>query len=75
MEWNHGGFMSDMKVPIWHKQNLTIEEANKYSGIGINKLRELCNDPTCPFVLHVGTRHKLIKRTEFDKYIKAAVII
>ena len=25
------------EVPIWHKANLTLEEAATYSGIGINK--------------------------------------
>ena len=29
------------EVPIWEKSNLTIEEAAAYSGIGMNKLREL----------------------------------
>ena len=28
-------------VPIWEKSNLTLEEAAAYSGIGINKLREI----------------------------------
>ncbi len=29
------------EVPIWEKSNLSLEEAAAYSGIGINKLREL----------------------------------
>ena len=29
------------EVPIWEKSNLTLEEAAAYSGIGINKLREI----------------------------------
>lgn len=34
--------MADTKfdVPIWHKTNLTVEEAAAYSGIGSQKLRE-----------------------------------
>ena len=28
-------------VPIWKKSNLTLEEAAAYTGIGMNKLREL----------------------------------
>lgn len=28
-------------IPIWEKVNLTLEEYAAYSGIGINKLREL----------------------------------
>ena len=32
--------MADTKfdVPIWHKTNLTVEEAAAYSGVGVNKL-------------------------------------
>ena len=43
------------EVPIWEKSNLTLEEAAAYSGIGINKLREISNDERCPFVLWVGS--------------------
>lgn len=32
------------EVPIWEKTNLTLEEAAAYSGIGINKLREITNN-------------------------------
>ena len=60
---------SEIKIPLSEKTNLTIEEAAKYSGIGICKIRELCNDVNCDFVLHVG-RKKLIKRKLFDEYIE-----
>lgn len=56
-------------VPIWEKSNLNLEEAAAYSGIGINKLRELAKAKNCPFVLRVGNRH-LIKRRLFDQYIE-----
>lgn len=36
------------EVPIWEKSNLTLEEAAAYSGIGINKLREISNDERLP---------------------------
>ena len=39
------------EVPIWEKANLTLEEAAAYSGIGINKLRDLSNNDNCKFVL------------------------
>ena len=55
-------------VPIWQKMALTIEEAAAYSNIGINRIRELCDDPACSFVLFVG-RKKLIKRKAFEEYI------
>ena len=54
------------EVPIWEKTNLTLEEAAAYSGIGINKLREITNNDRCDFVLWVGTK-RLIKRKQLDK--------
>ena len=57
------------EVPIWEKSNLTLEEAAAYSGIGINKLRELTNQRGCNFVLFVGTK-RLIKRRLLDAYIE-----
>ena len=55
-------------VPIWEKITLTLEEAALYSGIGINRIRELTDSPRCNFVMYVG-RKRLIKRKEFEKYI------
>ena len=62
------------EVPIWEKANLTLEEAAAYSGIGINKLRDLSNDDNCKFVLWVGSK-RLIKRKLFDQYIEQAYSI
>lgn len=56
------------EVPIWEKSNLTLEEAAAYSGIGINKLRDLTSEQNCQFVLWVGSKC-LIKRRLFDKFI------
>jgi len=56
-------------IPIWEKTNLTLEEAAAYSGIGINKLRELTNGEECRFVLWVGNK-RLIKRKLFDSYVE-----
>ena len=42
------------QVPIYQKQNLTIEEAAEYSNIGINRLSILMKRPDCDFVLYVG---------------------
>ena len=61
--------MSKPTIPIWEKSNLTLEEASAYSGIGINKLRELSDNKNCGFVLWVGSK-RLIKRKLFDKYIE-----
>lgn len=56
-------------VPIWHKMNLSVEEAAAYSGINKDKLYELTLKEDCPFVLWVGNR-RLIKREVFKDYIK-----
>lgn len=59
------------KIPIYHKQNLTIQEAVEYSNIGTGRLTNLVSDPNCSFVLHVGAK-RLIKRELFDDFIKHA---
>ena len=55
-------------VPIWEKSNLTLEEAAEYSGIGVNKLRQMSDKETCPFVLWIGSK-RLIKRKKLDEYV------
>lgn len=57
-------------VPIWEKVTLTVEEAAAYSNIGINKLYDMLNERSCPFVLYIGNKKRLIKRKEFEKYIE-----
>lgn len=61
-------------IPIWEKSNLTLEEAAAYSGIGINKLRDLSNARNCKFVLWVGSK-RLIKRRLLDTYIEQSFSI
>lgn len=60
-----------IEIPIWYKQNLTLEEASKYSQIGIDKLRTITDDEDCNFVLWIGNRKRLIKRKLFDEYINS----
>lgn len=62
------------KIPIYQKMTLTIKEAAEYSNIGINKIEYMLKQPNCPFVLFVGTR-KLVKRREFEQYIREKVVI
>lgn len=57
-------------IPIWEKLNLSIEEAAAYSNIGINKINEMLKEPSCPFVLYIGTGKRVIKRKEFEKYLE-----
>ena len=63
-----------VRVPIRLKLTLTIKEAAEYSNIGMNKIDALLKQPNCPFVLFVGTR-KLVKRREFEEYIRRELII
>lgn len=62
------------EVPIWQKSNLTIEEAAAYSGIGMNKLRQLTDDENCQFVLWIGNK-RLVKRQKLDEYTSKAYSI
>lgn len=56
-------------IPIWRKQNLTVEEAAAYSNIGVNKIREMIKSPFCDYALYIGKR-VLIKREAFDDFIR-----
>ncbi len=62
------------EVPIWEKSNLTLEEAAAYFGIGMNKLRSMTEDESCPFVLWNGCR-RLIKRRKLDEFLENAYSI
>lgn len=66
--------MKNIEVPIYQKQNLTLEEAAAYSNIGINRLQMLIKDPKCNFSLFVGKK-RLIKRKLFDDYIESVQIL
>lgn len=63
-----------INVPVWEKTTLTLEEAAAYSGIGINKLRDVTNEKNCRFVLWVGTK-RLIKRKAFEQFIEESFSI
>lgn len=61
-------------VPIWKKSNLSLEEAAAYTGIGVNKLRELSESDSCDFVIWIG-RKRLLKRRKLDEYLEKAFSI
>ena len=44
------------EIPFWEKSNLTLEEAAAYSGIGVNKLRELTNEEGYCLLLTISFR-------------------
>ena len=53
---------------------LPSKEASEYSNIGINKIDAMLKQPNCPFVLYAGSK-KLVKRKEFEAYIRSKLII
>lgn len=57
------------EIPIQEKTLLTLEEAAAYSGLGINKLRQLSDDEKYDFVLWNGTK-RLLKRRKLDEYLE-----
>ncbi len=50
------------------KYTISTLEASQWSGIGINRLRDIMNDKYCPFVLMVGER-KRVKTEAFKQWL------
>lgn len=59
------------QVPIWEKTTLSLEEASAYTGIGIQKLRDISSDERCDFVLWNGTK-RMFKRKKLEAYLDHA---
>ena len=51
----------EKNLPLDAKPLLTLKEASIYTGIGINKLREMSNENSCEHVLFVGQK-RMFKR-------------
>ena len=64
----------ELEIPVWLKANLTVEEAAAYTGIGMNKLRELSDSDSCDFVLWIG-RKRLLKRKKLEEFLENAFSI
>ena len=56
-------------VPLWHRQNLSIEETAAYTGIGRDTIYKLIKQDDCNFTLCVGKR-TMIKRKRFEEYLE-----
>ena len=61
--------IKQVEVPLDTKPLLTLKEASRYTGIGINKLREMSNERSCNYVLFVG-RKRMFKREALLKYLE-----
>ena len=61
----------ELKVPLRDKTLLTLDEASALTGIGVNKIRHITNEPGCPFVLWNASK-RMIKRELFESYLLEA---
>lgn len=59
----------DEVLSLDQKPLLTLKEAAEYTGIGINKLRELSNERNCNYVLFVG-RKRMFKREALVRFLQ-----
>jgi hypothetical protein len=53
---------------------LTLEEASDYTGIGLQKLRDLSSDEQCDFVLWNGSK-RMFKRRKLVDFLEKAYSI
>lgn len=62
------------EVPIPQKFLLTLEEAAQYTGLGINKIREISKGEHCNFVLWNGAK-RMLKRTKLEEFLEGVYSI
>lgn len=55
-------------VEISQKCLLTLEEAAQYTGLGMQKLRDLSSDENCGFVLWNGSK-RMFKREKLVSFL------
>ena len=55
-------------IPLEMKPLLTLKEASLYTGIGINKLRDMSNERNCNYVLFMR-RKRMFKRESLLKFL------
>ncbi len=53
---------------------LSVKEAAKYRGVGVNKIREISDDKKCNFVIWNGNK-RMNKRKEFEKWLIEEIYI
>ena len=62
-------------VPVWEKAALTFEESSAYTGIGVNRLRELAKEQSSSnMFLRVGTK-SLLKRKQLESFIDRTSVL
>lgn len=63
-----------LDISLSEKCLLTLDEAAKYTGIGVNKLREISNGDDCDFILWNGSR-RMFKKEKLKNYLYGAYSI
>lgn len=58
----------ETKLKINEKALLNVKEMMEYSGFGENTVRNLLNEPNCPYSVRMGNR-LYVNRKAFDKYL------
>ena len=61
-------------IPLWLKPILSVTETSIYTGISANKIYEMSESEDCPFVIWIGSR-RVIKRKSFIGVIMLIVAI
>lgn len=65
--FNYG--MAVAPIEIYHKHNLTIEEAAEFFNLGENRIRNIIHeDPYAGYILKVGNK-TLLKRERFGRFL------
>ena len=44
------------EVPLWHRQNISVEEASGYTGLGRDTIYSLTQEDDCDFRLYFGAK-------------------
>ena len=57
-----------IQVPVSEKFMLTLEETAAYTGVGMQKLREISADEHCDFILWIG-RKRMFKRKKLEEHL------
>lgn len=68
------GFISE-KIDDTLKEVWTLEEASKYSHIGINRMRELSASVKCPWVIWIGKTKRVVHKEKFIEWLNNNSII
>ena len=67
--------ISSEKIDDSLKEVWTLEEASKYSHIGINRMRELSASVKCPWVIWIGKTKRVVHKEKFIEWLKNNSII